>query len=143
MQQKFCLSALVAAAGLAAICGTARAGSTAAYTAAQATQGKTVYAGQCASCHGAALQGNIGPALKGKSFQQMAAAQQLTAASLLAVISASMPKDNPGGLSPAQYGQVTAYILRQGGYPAGRHQLTAKASQAKALSLTKPPSGVK
>lgn len=112
-----------------------------AYTEAQAEQGKHVYSTQCASCHGANLQGNIGPALKGPQFQQMAAAQQLTGAALLAVISESMPKSNPGGLSHAEYDQVTAYILQQNGYPAGKTRLSAKDTQLQALKLSKTPSG--
>ena len=55
------------------------------YTNAQAAQGGSVYASQCASCHGGQLEGNIGPAMKGPQFKQMVAAQQLTGASLLAV----------------------------------------------------------
>jgi mono/diheme cytochrome c family protein len=37
------------------------------YTAAQATRGGTVYGQQCASCHGATLQGASGPPLPGST----------------------------------------------------------------------------
>ena len=117
------------------------AGNDAVYSTAQANQGKEVYASQCVSCHGANLEGNIGPALKGAQFQQMAAAQQLTGASLLAVIAASMPKSDPGGLTPAEYADLTAYILQQNGYPAGAAPLSAKSPKLQALALSKAPPG--
>jgi polar amino acid transport system substrate-binding protein len=141
MQRK--ISCFISAlAGFAVISNAARAaGGGAVYSAAQASQGEAVYSTQCVSCHGATLEGNIGPALKGSQFQQMAAAQQLTGASLLAVIAASMPKSNPGGLTSAQYAQLTAYILQQNGYPAGTAPLSANDPKLQALRLSKPPPG--
>jgi mono/diheme cytochrome c family protein len=140
MQRKI-RALVIACLGLAGTSGIASAAGGTAYSAAQAAQGKAVFSSQCAACHGANLQGDTGPALKGSSFQQMAAAQQLTGASLLAVIAQSMPKDNPGGLKPAQYDQVTAYILQQNGYPAGSTALSPKNPQLQALALSKPPPG--
>ena len=146
MKRRHPLLALVMAAGTAAASTaaastTAFAASDAAYTSAQATNGQAVYSQQCAGCHGSDLQGGVGPALKGGSFQQMAAAQQLTGASLLAVISESMPKTNPGSLSAAQYDEITAYILKQNGYPAGNTKLSAGSQGAKTLSLAGTQSG--
>jgi mono/diheme cytochrome c family protein len=110
------------------------------YTANQATQGSGVYAGQCASCHGTNLEGSIGPALSGSSFEQMAAAQQLTAASLLAVITQTMPKTNPGSLAATDYANITAYILQQNNFTAGQTPLSANSPQLQALALGKSPS---
>ncbi|MGB9153000.1 MAG: cytochrome c [Alphaproteobacteria bacterium] len=107
------------------------------YTANQATQGRGIYANQCASCHGANLEGNIGPALSGSAFEQMAAAQQLTAASLLAVITQSMPKIDPGSLSAADYANVTAYILKENNFAAGQNPLSASSPLLQTLMLTK------
>jgi len=105
------------------------------YTAAQAGQGATVFSQSCATCHGASLEGVAGPALKGPVFHQMAAAQSLNAQSLLAVVSQSMPQDNPASLTPAQYNAVVAYILQQNGYPAGTAELSKDTPGLKDLSL--------
>ncbi|HWC62889.1 MAG TPA: cytochrome c [Rhizomicrobium sp.] len=106
------------------------------YTAAQAAQGAAVFAQSCATCHGANLEGVAGPALKGPAFRQMAQAQNLNAQSLFAVISQSMPQDNPGSLSPAQYAALTAYILQQNGYPAGAGELSKDTPNLKDLNLS-------
>jgi polar amino acid transport system substrate-binding protein len=114
----------------------ASADSPALYTAAQASAGAAVFAQSCATCHGANLEGVAGPALKGPVFHQMAAAQNLNAQSLLMVISQSMPQDNPGTLTPAQYGAVVAFILQQNGYPAGASELSAATPNLKDLPLS-------
>ena len=107
------------------------------FTADQATQGAAVYQAQCGACHGNALEGVAGPALKGDQFKAMAQAQGLNAQSLLQVISQSMPQSDPGSLSADQYNQVTAYILQQNGYPAGSDALTPNGAHLKDLDLSK------
>jgi mono/diheme cytochrome c family protein len=89
------------------------------YTAAQAAEGAALYATQCAACHGAQLEGIAGPALTGTAFHQMAAAQQLTAKSLLDVVSTTMPMTAPGTLTAEQYASLVAFILQRNNYPAG------------------------
>ncbi|HSS12293.1 MAG TPA: cytochrome c [Rhizomicrobium sp.] len=108
--------ALFAAAPLVAGAQTAK---PALYTAEQAAAGATVYSQACASCHGTQLEGVAAPALKGSTFGEMAAAQSLTAQTLLDVIANTMPQSDPGSLKPEDNTAVTAYILRQNGYPAG------------------------
>jgi polar amino acid transport system substrate-binding protein len=105
------------------------------YTAAQANAGGQIFAQQCATCHGASMEGVAGPALRGTPFHQLAQAQDLNAQSLLTVVSQSMPQDNPASLTPAQYGALVAYILQQNGYPAGGSELSAGNQQLKDLNL--------
>jgi mono/diheme cytochrome c family protein len=105
------------------------------YTAAQAGAGAAIFAQSCATCHGANLEGVAGPALKGPVFHQMAAAQGLNAQSLLAVVSQSMPQDNPASLTPVQYNALVAYILQQNGYPAGTAELSKDTPGLKDLNL--------
>lgn len=105
------------------------------YTADQATAGASVYAQACAVCHGAMLEGVAAPALKGDTFREMAAAQQLTADALLTVTAQTMPQTNPASLTADQYNQVTAYILQQNGYPAGQTPLSADMPALKDLHL--------
>ena len=113
----FCSSAIAVAVGLLPFSEAAQ--DAALYTGAQAQQGAALYAGQCAICHGAQLEGGAGPALTGAAFHQMAAVQQLTAKSLLDVVSTTMPMTAPGTLKPEQYAFVVAFILQRSGYPAG------------------------
>jgi mono/diheme cytochrome c family protein len=107
------------------------------YTGAQAQAGAQVYAQQCSACHGSTLEGGAGPALVGPNFHEMAAAQALTAASLLEVVSTTMPQSNPGSLNAEQNDDVVAYLLQQNGYPSGRQALSGATSGLKALDLSK------
>lgn len=107
------------------------------YTKAQSRDGSKLYRDNCASCHGSNLQGDIGPALVGKHFEQMASAQNLTVNSLLEVTSQSMPKTNPGGLKASQYDSIIAFILHKNGYPAGKTKLTKTEPGLKSVKLAK------
>jgi mono/diheme cytochrome c family protein len=95
------------------------------YTQAQAAEGKTVYAQQCAICHGDQLQGKVGPALAGSQFLSVSQFQELTADYLYQFMAKHMPANAPGSLSQTQYVDLMAYILEVNGYPAGSRQLTA------------------
>jgi predicted outer membrane repeat protein len=105
------------------------------FTSSQAQQGGALYASQCAACHGAQLEGNVGPALAGTAFHQMAAAQHLTPKSLLDVISTTMPMTAPGTLKPDQYASIVAFILQRSGYPAGGQPLSKTSTNLDSLDL--------
>lgn len=88
------------------------AGSTAAsgsvpYTMAQVQTGKSLYAQQCSSCHGAQLQGVSAPALRGSSF----AHANLNVSQIRTIVTQQMPLSAPGSLKPNQYAAIMAYIL--------------------------------
>jgi mono/diheme cytochrome c family protein len=102
----------------------ARGQALAVFTAEQAQQGKALYAHDCASCHGPDLEGGNGPALTGPDFRQLLTDQHRTAASLLEVITQTMPYDAAGNLPDAEFDAITAYILSRLGYPAGNEPLT-------------------
>jgi mono/diheme cytochrome c family protein len=106
------------------------------YTADQASAGAAVYAQSCAACHGAQMEGVAAPALKGPALGDMAAAQGLTAQSLLDVVANTMPQSDPGSLKPEDYNAVTAYILQQNNYPAGTAALTTGAAGLKDAKIT-------
>jgi mono/diheme cytochrome c family protein len=101
------------------------------YTAQQATDGETVFAQNCASCHGNALQGGVGPALIGQNFS---AASSNTIGSIFTLLSTQMPLGSGGSLTHSQYEVVMSYILSNNGYPAGKTRL----DYASALSSTVP-----
>jgi cytochrome c len=101
------------------------AGPAAVYTDAQAASGRQVYYRTCANCHGETLAGKVGPALTGRQFHQMVAAQKMTAPLLFNFIATKMPQSRPGSLSPEQAAAIMAFILKQNGYPPGDTPLTA------------------
>jgi len=41
------------------------------------------------------------------------------------VMSLTMPESNPGGLSPDQYADILAFLLRMNNYPEGEDELPA------------------
>jgi alcohol dehydrogenase (cytochrome c) len=94
------------------------------FTDAQASDGATVFSSSCATCHGAQLQGQSGPSLTGPRF---AATLQSygTGQAMFDFISKQMPLNAPGSLTPAQYYDVSAYLLKQNGYPSGSQTLDA------------------
>jgi mono/diheme cytochrome c family protein len=94
------------------------------YTAAQAAAGATVYAGKCALCHGAQLEGGAGPPLSGPNMTTLGQKTHLSVGDLFGYITTNMPMNDPASLSHAQYVVVLAYILKQNGYPAGPRPLT-------------------
>ncbi|MGH8148333.1 MAG: c-type cytochrome, partial [Rhodanobacteraceae bacterium] len=108
------------------------------YTAPQATTGKQQYLANCAMCHGALLDGFVGPALKGKHFAPPSADYHVS--DIFTIVANNMPADQPGSLDHKTYVQVMAYVLQQNGYPAGTQALTyegAMKSKAKFISEAK------
>ncbi len=98
-----------------------------AYTKEQAGRGKALYGDKCASCHGAALDGNgTAPPLAGKDFQSNWNGQ--TADDLLEKMQTSMPADQPGSLSRAQNADILAFLFSSNGFPAGSTDLPADAA---------------
>lgn len=113
------------------------------FTAQQASQGKATYDAQCAVCHGTSLQGQAGPALKGSEFATKW--QKNSLEDLYRIMSTTMPLNNPGGLSEAQYLNILTYILQSNGHkatstPLARAELASlkltAAAQAPAESKT-------
>ena len=111
------------------------------YKPAQATRGKAVFTKSCAVCHGAKLQGIMAPALKGRDFRLMASNQGLTANTLRRFVVAHMPAYAPGSLSPKQYYEVTAFLLQENGFPAGKKKLVPNSAAAKRLYIAAFPRG--
>jgi len=103
------------------------------YTTAQAAAGEKHYAALCAVCHGAQLQGVVGPALKGPNFASVKAG--FAVGDIFIIVANNMPASDPGSLAPDVYVKVMAYILQQNGYPAGQTPLTYTMAAASNVPL--------
>jgi cytochrome c len=115
--------------------------SVAVYTDAQAADGRQVYYRTCANCHGEDLAGKVGPALTGRQFHQMVAAQKMTAPLLFHFIATKMPQTKPGSLTPEQCTAIMAFILKQNGYPAGSTPLSIDSQELEKIDLAGAPKG--
>jgi mono/diheme cytochrome c family protein len=96
------------------------------YTEAQAAKGEQTFASICTGCHTTAS--HTGPAF-------MNSWRGYPLSDLFEYLSTSMPKSDPGSLTPAQYVQVMAYILKLNGMPPGETELPAKADALKSIRI--------
>jgi len=92
------------------------------YSADQASAGATLYASNCAMCHGKDLTGMAGPALKGKNFAPARANYHVR--DIFTIVSQNMPATAPGSLAHDDYVKIMAFLMQQNGYPAGATPLT-------------------
>src|SRR5262245_55716390 len=92
------------------------------YTADQAKRGQAVYADACSKCHLEDLSGGTSPPLAGNEF--LTAWKGRTVGALFDQVKMTMPFDNPGGLMPAQYADIVAYMLSANKCPAGDKELS-------------------
>ena len=92
------------------------------YSSGPAARGEKVYQAQCAECHGAAMEGTVGPPLAGESFLANYSARPLS--TLVDRIQKTMPFNEPGSLSRQQSTDLAAYMLQGGKFRAGQGELT-------------------
>lgn len=104
------------------------------YTDAQAARGKTQYDAQCAMCHGPALEGNAAvPPLKGRKFLFNWDGQP--ASDLVQRIQTTMPMTKPGSLDRKTVADITAYIFKSNGFPAGATELPDAAEPLASVAI--------
>jgi len=115
--------ALVGAFAMTAHAGQARTPAQGVYAADQATRGAALFKTQCVECHGAALEGAVGPPLAGNVF--LASWAGRSTADLTDKIQTTMPLNAPGTLTRPQAIDIVAYILQAGKFPAGQAALSA------------------
>jgi mono/diheme cytochrome c family protein len=98
------------------------------YTSAQADRGAAAFKTSCTTCHEASrfTGDDFLSGWTGKSLHE-----------LYHHMSTTMPEDNPGGLKPQQYADITAYFLRLNGYPAGKTELESGTEGLKAIKFDK------
>jgi S-disulfanyl-L-cysteine oxidoreductase SoxD len=101
----------------------------ASYTEAQAAAGGATYGAICESCHdlGYHTSDKFRTKWSGRSVYD-----------LFTTLRATMPDDNPGGLSNDDYVRVIAYILKLNGVRAGADSLAADSLQMSRMRLALP-----
>jgi mono/diheme cytochrome c family protein len=132
-----CAGVLVGALMLTGHAGQLRTVTESVYTNAQAARGERTYGVQCVSCHGASLQGVIGPPLAGAGF--LAAWSTRLLAVLVDKIEKTMPPGQAGIVSRQQAIDLAAYILQAGKFPAGQTELSPAALRQIAFPVTRAP----
>ena len=96
------------------------------YTAEQATRGESTYASICLSCHSVAEQ-------TGSAFAKKWVGYPLW--DLYDYLSTSMPQSDPGTLTPKEYAQVVAYLLKINGMPAGKDSILSDTTSLKSIKV--------
>src|SRR5437762_14028953 len=86
------------------------------YTMDQATRGRTVFLGMCRDCHTPEEQ-------SGDKFAKRWLGRAL--GDMYEYLITEMPKNDPGSLSPDEYADVMAYMLRIDAMPVGTRGLAA------------------
>ena len=101
------------------------------YTEEQATKGDSEHQANCTACHGTENY-------SGEKFVKDWVGR--TAFDLFDQLKATMPEDNPGGLSAQQYTDLIAYIFKVNGLPAGTTALPADPEALRLIKIeVKPP----
>jgi S-disulfanyl-L-cysteine oxidoreductase SoxD len=95
------------------------------YTEDQATKGKDLYQGTCLGCHTVAEHSGVPFGRWGGH----------TLWEYFDLIKSTMPKDNPNTMSPEEYAQITAYILKLNALPAGTDSLPTDSVALKAITI--------
>ncbi len=96
------------------------------YTAAQANQGRQLFAIACQNCHTPTV--HAGPPFKNKWYGR-------DLGDLFGYMRREMPKNDPGSLSDDEYAQAVAYILRINGMPAGSEALPSDSAQLREIKI--------
>jgi mono/diheme cytochrome c family protein len=115
-----CAGALIGALSLAGQ-GQARSIADRVYSDTQATRGQQLYQKLCVNCHGATLEGVVGPPLAGDAFLSVWSARPV--GDLVNKIEQTMPPGQPDSLGRPQAIDLAAFILRSGKFPAGPSDL--------------------
>ncbi|HEY6388291.1 MAG TPA: cytochrome c [Candidatus Acidoferrum sp.] len=101
------------------------------YTAAQAVNGAKAYQKTCVGCHGAKLQGGMGPALVGKQFWLTYGGKKVS--TLWSAVHTQMPMSAPGSVSAKNSINIMAFLLQKNGVTAGTTPLDDTVDLSKVL----------
>jgi mono/diheme cytochrome c family protein len=105
--------------------------STGVYTSGQASRGEQTYMSICVACHPAGTYTTA-------AFREKWHGAPL--ADLFGLVSHTMPKNEPGSLTPEEYADVVAYLLKINGAPTGKRELPADDKVLKKIRISMPRS---
>lgn len=99
------------------------------YTNAQAARGQALTQSNCSTCHNAGewTSSHFGTMWSGKPLQ-----------ALHQFLREAMPLNAPGKLSPSEYSDIVAYMLKLNGVPAGQKELPAETAALSRIQVTAP-----
>ena len=102
------------------------------YTSAQAARGAIAFDAECAACHGpSGAGGGMAPQLVGAAFS--ANYDGLSVADLFDRNRTTMPPGNEGALTAQQLADITAFMLKFNGFPAGDKELSSQSMMLKSI----------
>jgi mono/diheme cytochrome c family protein len=99
------------------------------FSAPQAARGEETYMGVCVACHPA---GTYKTAIFRETWNGRALSE------LFDQVREKMPKNAPATLTPEDYAQVVAYLLKINGVPAGETELPADTDALKKIRIEMP-----
>lgn len=99
------------------------------YTADQAKKGEETYMNICVACHPAGTYTT-------PAFREKWDSKPLS--ELFQLVSETMPKQEPASLSPPEYAQVLAYLLKINDAPEGKQELPAEIEALKKVRIEMP-----
>jgi mono/diheme cytochrome c family protein len=99
------------------------------YTAAQAGRGEQTYMNICVACHPAGTYTT--PVFREKWNGS-------PVSELFGLISNTMPKMEPGSLTPEEYSDAVAYLLKINGAPTGKAELPAEIKALRRIRIVMP-----
>lgn len=103
------------------------------YTEDQAARGAAAYQQNCSRCHGPNLGGTFEiPPLVGRFVPYWSGS---TLDVLVDYITHAMPLGRTGSLSAATNTDITAFILKSNGFPAGAKELSAQSADQRAITF--------
>ena len=102
-----------------------RSGADGVFTSAQASRGGQTFKQACATCH--AIEEHAG-SLRAKWSDG-------TLRDLFTTISTTMPQNNPGSLSAAEYASIVAFYLQQSGHAPGSTELSGDPAALSGLRI--------
>jgi hypothetical protein len=103
------------------------------YTPQQAAAGAQAYKKTCASCHGATLEGGMGPALVGKPFWQTYGGKKVS--TLWSSVHTQMPMMAPNSIPAKNSVNIMAFLLQKIGVPAGATPLDDTVDLSPSLAM--------
>jgi alcohol dehydrogenase (cytochrome c) len=108
------------------------------FTAAQAAQGRVLYAQECANCHGNNLSGSeFASALNGNTFSQNWGGKPAEA--LFTFVHTRMPPAKAGSLTPEATAQLLSFLAQVNGGQAGNAELSTDATTLAVLAMPRSP----